>query len=156
MSLVNKQGGFTLMELMIVVVIIGLISILAFPSYQSIISSSTRNTAQADLISFAAAMERHHTSSYTYKGAGIGGANIGQAKIFAAHSPSAEPAANRKYDLTIDDVSYNGLTYRLKAVPLLSSSLANNGALYIYSDGRRAWDADDNGIIAASEYCWSC
>jgi type IV pilus assembly protein PilE len=156
MSLVNKQGGFTLIELMIVVVIIGLISALAFPSYQSIISSSTRNTAQADLISFAAAMERHHASSYTYKGAGIGGANIGQAKIFAAHSPSSEPAVNRKYDLTIDDVSYNGLTYRLKAAPLLSGLLASNGALYIYSDGRRAWDADNNGIIAASEYCWSC
>ncbi|MAH56533.1 MAG: prepilin-type cleavage/methylation domain-containing protein, partial [Aestuariibacter sp.] len=28
--------------------------------------------------------------------------------------------------------------------------------LYIFSDGRKAWDKNNDGSLAASEYCWSC
>jgi type IV pilus assembly protein PilE len=156
MKIVFKQRGFTLIELMIGVAIIGIISAIAFPSYQSMINSSSRSTVQADLMSFAAAMERHSASSFTYKGAGLANADTGKPRIFASHSPSSEPVTNKKYDLIIDEVSSNGLTYRLKATPLAGSSLASNGILYIYSDGRKAWDVDNNGTIATSEYCWSC
>jgi type IV pilus assembly protein PilE len=156
MKLVLKQRGFTLIELMIVIAIIGIIASIAFPSYQTMINSASRSTVQADLMSFAAAMERHSASSFTYKGAGTSGANTGKPGIFASHSPSSEPLANKKYDLTIDEVSTNGLTYRLKATPLSTSSLANDGILYIYSDGRKALDIDNNGIIVTNEYCWSC
>jgi type IV pilus assembly protein PilE len=152
----NPQQGFTLIELMIVVAIIGIISAIAFPSYQNMINGASRSTAQADLMSFAAAMERHNAANYSYKGAGASGADTGAPQIFPSHSPSSEPAANKKYDLSIDTVSTNGLTFRLKATPVTGSSLASDGAFYVYSDGRKAWDVDNNGTIATSEFCWSC
>jgi type IV pilus assembly protein PilE len=156
MKFQTKQGGFTLIELMIVVAIIGIITAIAFPSYQNMINGAARSTGQADLMAFAAAMERHNASSFSYKGAGDAGANTGKPKIFASYSPSSEPASNKRYELTIDDVSANGLTFRLKATPISGGTLATDGALFIYSDGRKAWDLDNNGSIATSEFCWTC
>lgn len=152
----SRQSGMTLIELMIVVAIIGIITSIAYPSYQSFMNSSHRSTAQADLMALAAAMERHKAANFTYGGAANAGADTGAPSVFHAHSPASEPASNKRYDLTIDTVSASGNSYRLKATPVAGSSLADDGELFLFSDGRKAWDKDDNGNIANSEYCWGC
>lgn len=150
------QQGFTLIELMIVVAIVGILTSIAYPSYQGYLVSSNRSAAQADLMALAAALERHNIANFSYEGAGDGGGNTGAPSIFHAHSPSSEPAANKKYDLTIDAVAAGGVSYVIKATPVSGSAQADDGNLFMFSDGRKAWDKDGNGAIAATEYCWSC
>ena len=153
-SQIKIHSGFSLVELMVVVAIVGIISMIAYPSYQGFIQGSNRSAAQADLMSLAAAMERHKATSFSYKAAAVSAADTGSPAIYHKHSPSAEPYADRKYDLTIKQAT--GSTYVLEATPRSSSVQSGDGSLLFYSDGRRAWDKNDNGAIAATEYCWSC
>lgn len=152
----SKQNGFTLVELMIVVGIVGIIATIAYPSYQNMINNTSRSTAQGDLMSLATALERHNVSNFSYNGAAAGATNTGSPAIYASYSPATESAANKKYDLTIDSVAANGLSYVIKANPVSGSSTEGTGALFLFSDGRKAWDKDADGNLSANEYCWSC
>ncbi len=66
-----KQRGFTLLELMIVVAIVGILSAIAYPSYQETVADSRRVDAQANLFSLAQHMEREFTENGTYVGAAL-------------------------------------------------------------------------------------
>ena len=62
----QRQSGFTLMELMIVVAIIGIIAAIAYPSYQRNIRESNRTEAQGALTTFAAVQERFFSDHNSY------------------------------------------------------------------------------------------
>lgn len=153
----NRQinaTGFSLIELMIVVTIIGILAGIAYPSYQSMVAGGYRSTGQADLLALAAAMERHYSGEFSYKGAGESGGNTGAPSIFTSYSPSSEVSANKRYDLTI--VSADDTGYQLKATPVTTSAQSSDGNLFYFSDGRKGWDINNNSTLEADEYCWSC
>ena len=65
-SLLNGQRGFTLIELMIVLVIIGMVASIAYPSYTRYVQKSVRTDAHAGLMQAASELERCYTRSYSY------------------------------------------------------------------------------------------
>ena len=76
MGKVWAYKGFTLIELMIVVVIIGIISAVAIPSYNSYVYESRRSDAYIAVTSAAAEQERIYTydNQYTTDISRLGGA----------------------------------------------------------------------------------
>jgi type IV pilus assembly protein PilE len=68
LGLVGSRG-FTLIELMIVVAIVGILSSIAYSSYQSSVAKSRRQAAQGCLMELAQYMERHYTSNMSYASA---------------------------------------------------------------------------------------
>ncbi|MFC7000747.1 type IV pilin protein [Pseudobowmanella zhangzhouensis] len=72
-----KQQGFSLIELMVAVAIVGILVVIAVPSYQDHVRSANRAAAQADLMALAAAMEQHKSVNYSYAGAAEGGGDTG-------------------------------------------------------------------------------
>ena len=65
-----KQKGFTLIEVMIVVVVIGILASIAYPAYQDYVMEARRAEGKAAIANVAQRMERCFTESSTYTPAG--------------------------------------------------------------------------------------
>lgn len=61
-----SMRGFTLMELMIVVAIIGILAGIAYPSYTDYIVKSKRKEGQSDMLQIQLGLERWRANNSTY------------------------------------------------------------------------------------------
>ena len=145
----KHANGFTLIELMIVVVVIGILAAIATPNYQDYLKKSRRADATGTLTSFSAAMERYYTQHNSYLGT-VQGAAPGAplASLFASQAPV--DSASKSYDLTIQSLSTRSFT--LRAMPI--NSQQDDGYLELLSTGARQWDRNNNGSVDADEHCW--
>lgn len=62
----RRHPGFTLIELMVVLSIVGVLAMLAYPSYQSYVISARRVQAQSGLFELQQALERHRLRHPSY------------------------------------------------------------------------------------------
>lgn len=62
----RQQAGFTLIEIMIVVLIVGVLMAIAYPNYQSHVIKTRRAAAASCMMEVAQFMERHYTTRLSY------------------------------------------------------------------------------------------
>lgn len=62
----GRQDGFTLIELMITVAIVGILASIAYPGYQKYMLSARRADAQADLLKIQLGLEKWRANHNTY------------------------------------------------------------------------------------------
>lgn len=136
----NKQQGFSLIELMIVVAIIGILAAIAYPSYQENVASTHRANAQSELMGLSSALERWYTQNNHYSNAADGGADTGApgAGLYGLDQEIA-----RFYTITISQTDGGtadttaAQTYTLQAAPVAGNIMANDrcGTMTINSAG---------------------
>ncbi len=147
------QRGFTLIELMIAVAIVGILTAIALPAYQNSVKKGHRTDAKTALIGFAQAMERHYAANFSYTGAAAGGdTGAPAATTFSAQSPVSEESGLVVYNLTI--ASADASSYTLRATPTADGPMDDDGMLQLDSLGRRGWDVDNDGSISTAEEGW--
>lgn len=66
----KQHTGFTLIELMIVVAVIGILAAIAYPNYSDYVRRSRRSDAQAALMQLRLAQEKFRANNTTYAAAG--------------------------------------------------------------------------------------
>lgn len=150
----GPQVGFTLIEIMIVVVIISILAMIAYPSYTESVRKSRRADCQGALVGMGAAMERHFTANNSYEGAGtdaVGAvANVtGVPTIFPSECPL--DGNTKYYDLTINAVPTPS-TYTLHAAPKGAQANDKCGTLTLTNTGVRGLTGQDAGVTSAD--CW--
>lgn len=76
----NKIKGFTLIELMIVVAVIGILAAIALPNYQKYVLQSRRTVAINAILDLAGKEARFYTISNTYNSSLTGSGGLGYAQ----------------------------------------------------------------------------
>ncbi len=136
-----KQSGFTLIELMIAVAVVGILTAVAYPSYQNHIKKAKRSEAQAALVSMATAMEQwrvENNNSYC----GVSTATppptcptLAASDIFSTQVPT--DGGTKTYDLDFDTDPTQSY-YKLKATPSGTQVGDDCGYLTLDSTGVKA------------------
>lgn len=128
--------GFTLVELMITVAIIGILSAIAYPSYTEYVKRTHRAEAQEILLENAQILERNFTAVNRYddtKSDGSGGE-----PVLIDQSPKAGTSRYAITASTLDQFSYE-----LSATPEGSMTSDACGVMTLTNTGEKTADKSD-------------
>jgi type IV pilus assembly protein PilE len=115
------QRGFTLIELMITVAIVGILAALAYPSYLEYIAKGRRSQATADMVAAQQWMERFYAENNRYDQNSAGTTTIGGTGLLAqrfAQTPAEGAAA---YTVRLSAVDRETYTLRATRTGTMSS-----------------------------------
>ena len=139
----RHMTGFALIELMIVVVVIGILAAVAYPTYQDSILKGRRAEARAALAEFMQQQERHMTQNGAYKSVSLG--EVGAPfKTWSGDSGPTGASYLMKAEACQAGMLLN-LCVRLTAVPQRPDPI---GDLWMTSTGEKGCTDSSKGV------CW--
>lgn len=151
-----REMGFTIIELMIVVAIIGLLAGIGVPSYREYVNKSKRAEGKAALTAAAARLERYYSLNNCYPSSACGSpaATDSPSALTAAgiQGFSGENSAKAYYNISL---TFAAQTFTVTASPKAPHTDAKCGNLTLSNTGRK-WTQSNGSTDDASRVdgCW--
>ena len=122
----NKQVGFTLIELMIVVAILAILAAIAYPSYTQYKVRTNRVDIQSEIMQTAQRLQSYYVINHNYTNAKFDNGNL----------TKDYPSSGSVYTLTLVPA---GQTWTLTATPKAGTVQAGNGTITLNHNGQKCW-----------------
>nr|WP_174506819.1 prepilin-type N-terminal cleavage/methylation domain-containing protein [Acinetobacter sp. Marseille-Q1620] len=103
LTLKNRYSGFTLIELMVVVIVMAILAAIAVPGYQHFVRKSWASKAEQRIQSIAVQLDRHKARNFNYLGF-----------VLSADDAVLKNRTTIKYNISID-IDEIGQTWAIKA-----------------------------------------
>lgn len=138
----NPQQGFTLIEMLIAVALVGILAAVAIPSYSEYVRRGHRAEARAGLLQAAQWMERAATATGAYP------------SIDAFNATTLTTVPSGRYTIAID-AGRTDSTYSLTATPKNAQTGDRCGAFTLRQDGLRGANGKKADETGYESNCWS-
>lgn len=144
-TLSRKHFGFTLIEMLVVLAIIGILAAIALPSYTSYVQRGYRAGAKVALLEAAQFMERYRTVNFRYVTT-AGGSTAPALPAGVAVSPKE---GTKRYDITVTTAA--DASFTLTATPAGWTDTVC-GDMTLNNLGTKGIDSSATGDINT---CWN-
>jgi type IV pilus assembly protein PilE len=154
-----RQRGFTLIELMITVAVVGILAAIAYPSYAEYVARGSRSQATADLMAAQQWMERFYTENYRYDRNAANTANTsGTTGLVAQVFVQTPSGGSARYNVRLDAADANSYTLRATRTGSMASDKCGDFTINHLGSRSIAAGTYDTGSYssasAALTACW--